>query len=78
MTTIEIAVPGSWTPGQTLAVRALLQKSLAAGYPIVSVVRPDATACRANCSARAVCGPPTSGPRRSSGSRPGGWFVTGS
>jgi hypothetical protein len=44
MTTIEIAVPGSWTPGQTLAMRALLQKSLAAGYPIVSAVRPDATA----------------------------------
>ncbi len=43
MTTIEIAVPGSWTPGQALAVRALLQHSLSAGYPIIACVRPDAT-----------------------------------
>jgi len=43
MTTIEIAVPGSWTPGEALAVRALLQQSLSAGYPIVASVRPDAT-----------------------------------
>jgi hypothetical protein len=43
MTTIEIAVPSSLTPGETLAVRALLQQSLSAGYPIVASVRPYAT-----------------------------------
>jgi hypothetical protein len=43
MTTIEIAVPSSWTPGETLAVRALLQHSISAGYPVVAAVRPDAT-----------------------------------
>ena len=43
MTTIEIAVPSSWTPGETLAVRALLQQALSAGYPIVASARPDAT-----------------------------------
>lgn len=43
MNTIEIAVPSSWTPEETLAVRALLQKSVSAGYPIVATVRADAT-----------------------------------
>jgi hypothetical protein len=43
MATIEIAVPSSWTVGETLAVRALLQQSVAAGFPIVAAVRPDAT-----------------------------------
>lgn len=43
MATIEISVPATWTAGETLAVRALLQHSLAAGYPIVGAVRPDAT-----------------------------------
>ena len=43
MNTIEIAVPSSWTPGETLAVRALLQRSVSAGYPIVAAVRADAT-----------------------------------
>lgn len=43
MKTIEIAVPSSWTPGEALAVRALLQQSVSAGYPIVAAVRPDAT-----------------------------------
>jgi hypothetical protein len=43
MTTIEIAVPSSWTPGEILAVRALLQQTVSAGYPIVAAVRADAT-----------------------------------
>jgi hypothetical protein len=43
MTTIEIAVPGSWTAGQALAMRALLQQSFSAGYPIIAAVRQDAT-----------------------------------
>ncbi len=43
MATIEIAVPSSWTVGEALAMRALLQQSVSAGYPIVAAVRPDAT-----------------------------------
>jgi hypothetical protein len=43
MSTIEIAVPRSWTPGETLAVRALLQQTVSAGYPIIAAVRADAT-----------------------------------
>jgi hypothetical protein len=43
MASIEIAVPSSWTVGETLAVRALLQQSVSAGFPIVAAVRPDAT-----------------------------------
>jgi hypothetical protein len=41
--TIEITVPSSWTPGETLAVRALLQQSVSAGFPVVGAIRPDAT-----------------------------------
>jgi hypothetical protein len=40
---LNLDVPNDWTPGQTLAVRDLLQHVLRAGYPIVAVVRPDAT-----------------------------------
>jgi hypothetical protein len=43
MASIEIAVPSTWTVGETLAVRALLQSSVSAGFPIVAAVRPDAT-----------------------------------
>jgi hypothetical protein len=41
--TIELAVPDEWTPGQALATRALLQKVLRTGFPIIACVRPDAT-----------------------------------
>ena len=40
--TLELDLPSDWTPGQTLAVRDLLQHVLRAGLPIVAVVRPDA------------------------------------
>jgi hypothetical protein len=40
---LNLDVPDDWTPGQTLAVRDLLQHILRAGYPIVAVVSPDAT-----------------------------------
>jgi acyl-homoserine lactone acylase PvdQ len=43
MASIEIAVPSSWTVGETLAMRALLQQSVSAGFPIVAAVRPGAT-----------------------------------
>lgn len=41
--TIELAIPDEWTPGQALAMRALLQQALRGGHPIVAFVRPDAT-----------------------------------
>jgi hypothetical protein len=44
MMTIEIAVPSSWTPGEALAMRALLQRSVSDGYPIVASIRRDVTA----------------------------------
>ena len=43
MTAIEISIPGNWPSGQALAMRALLQKSLSTGYPVIATVRPDAT-----------------------------------
>ena len=44
MNTIEIAVPSSWTPGETLAVRALLQQTGIGRIPhVVAAVRADAT-----------------------------------
>jgi hypothetical protein len=42
--TIEIAVPEDWTPGQTLAMRQLLQHSIRAGQPVISFIRNDASA----------------------------------
>ncbi|MGE5287565.1 MAG: hypothetical protein ACM3ML_10250 [Micromonosporaceae bacterium] len=41
--TIEVAVPEYWTPGQALAMRALIQQALRSGHPIISFVRLDAT-----------------------------------
>lgn len=43
MATIELAVPQDWTPGQALAMRALLQRALRTGYPVIAVVRPETT-----------------------------------
>ncbi len=40
---IELDVPDDWTPGQTLAMRRLLQQVLRAGHPVVAAIRPDAT-----------------------------------
>jgi hypothetical protein len=44
MMKIEITVPDDWTPALTLAARQLIQRSVDHGFPIVTVVRPDATA----------------------------------
>jgi hypothetical protein len=41
--TIEISVPDEWTPGQAVAVRALLQQVLRSGQPLIAAVRADAT-----------------------------------
>ena len=40
---IEVVVPDEWTPGLTLATQQLLQHAVRSGYPIISVLRPDAT-----------------------------------
>jgi hypothetical protein len=40
---IELETPDDWTPGQTLAMRAMLQHVLRTGHPIIAAVRPDAT-----------------------------------
>ena len=40
---IEVVVPDEWTPGLTLAMQQLLQHAVRSGYPIISVIRPDAT-----------------------------------
>ena len=40
--TIEISVPDEWTPGQAIAVRALLQQAMR-GHPLIAAIRADAT-----------------------------------
>jgi hypothetical protein len=40
---IELAVPDEWTPGQTLAVRQLLQHALQTGQRVIALVRNDAS-----------------------------------
>jgi hypothetical protein len=40
---IEVAVPDDWTPGQTMAVRQLLQHALRNAQPVIALVRKDAT-----------------------------------
>jgi hypothetical protein len=41
--TIEISVPDEWTPGQAVAVRALLQQAMYGGHPLITAIRSDAT-----------------------------------
>jgi hypothetical protein len=40
---IEISVPDEWTPGQALAVRALLQRAIHGGLPLIAAIRADVT-----------------------------------
>jgi len=40
---IEVVVPDEWTPGLTLAMQQLIQHAVRSGYPIISVLRADAT-----------------------------------
>jgi hypothetical protein len=40
---IEVAVPDDWTPGQTIAVRQLLQHALRNAQPVIAPVRKDVT-----------------------------------
>jgi len=42
--TIEISVPDEWTTGQALAVRALLERAVHSGQPLIAVLKPDVTA----------------------------------
>ena len=41
--TIEISVPDEWTPGQAVAVRALLQQAMHGGHPLIAAIRADAS-----------------------------------
>jgi hypothetical protein len=41
---IEVDVPDDWSPGLALATARLLQLAVREGFPIISIVRPDATA----------------------------------
>jgi hypothetical protein len=41
--TIEISVPDEWTPGQAIAFRALLQRAMTGGLPLITAIRADAT-----------------------------------
>lgn len=40
---IEISVPEEWTPGQSLAIRQLLQHATKTGQPVIAFIRKDAT-----------------------------------
>ena len=42
--TIEISVPDDWTPGQALAVRALLERAVRGGPPLIAALKADITA----------------------------------
>jgi hypothetical protein len=44
MMTIEITIPEDWTPGQALAMRALLQHAILNATPVVAFIRKDASA----------------------------------
>jgi hypothetical protein len=41
---IEVVVPDEWTPGLTLAMQQLLQQAVRSGWPLITCLRPDATA----------------------------------
>jgi hypothetical protein len=41
---IEITVPDEWTPGLTLAMQQLLQRAVSSGWPLITCLRPEATA----------------------------------
>jgi hypothetical protein len=41
---IEVVVPDEWTPGLTLAMQQLLQQAVRNGWPLITCLRPDATA----------------------------------
>lgn len=41
---IEVIVPDEWTPGLTLAMQQLLQRAVSSGWPLITCLRPDATA----------------------------------
>jgi len=54
--TLEIAVPDEWSPGLTLAIRALLEHAVRTGFPIIASVRPDATADQVGSLYSQICG----------------------
>jgi hypothetical protein len=40
--TIAISVPDEWVPGQAVAVRALPQRAVHGGHPLITAIRADA------------------------------------
>jgi hypothetical protein len=40
---IELEIPDDWTPWQAIAMRAIMQRALRNGHPVVGAVRPNAT-----------------------------------
>jgi len=40
---VEVNIPEEWPPALALATAQLLQQALRDGFPIVTVIRPDAT-----------------------------------
>ena len=41
---IEVIVPDDWPPGLTLAMQQLMQRAVRSGWPLITCLRPDATA----------------------------------
>ena len=41
---IEVALPDSWSMGQALAMRQLLQRAVLGAQPVIGLVREDVTA----------------------------------
>ncbi len=41
---IEVTVPDEWTPGLTMAMQQLLQRAVRSGWPLITCLRPEATA----------------------------------
>lgn len=41
---IEVTVPDEWPPGLTMAMQQLLQRAVRSGWPLITCLRPEATA----------------------------------
>ena len=53
---IEVMCLTSWTPGLTLALQQLLQQSVRNGWPLITCLRPDATAEQIEEIDHQICG----------------------
>jgi hypothetical protein len=41
---IEVIVPDDWTPGLALAMQQVMQRAVRSDWPLITCLRPDATA----------------------------------